>query len=156
MAKQTITTTLNSLRPTAFEKLCQAFDLAEISYAKIGDSEIAVEIGNAPSGEAVYALFSPEMKPYADRVTSSGKTIKAFDLTEAVNDYNALCEKRKAEAEKAKEAKAKQIEADKKRREANAKAKEEREWLKKEGKDNGMTALERMISAYTKNKNKGE
>ena len=156
MAKQTITTVLNSLRPTAFDKLCQAFDLAEISYQRIGDSEIAIEIGNAPSGEAVYALFSPEMKPYADRVTSSGKTIKAFDLTEAIASYNETCEKRKVEAEKAKEAKEKKIARDKARREANAKAKEERERIKKEGKDNGMTALDRMIANYTKKKNKGE
>ena len=122
----TPTTVKNNARVKAFNLMVeifgQAYGLDKIH--RIGDTEIAVEVDTAPTGEPIYALYSPTVKDYCDRTTKS-KTIKAFDLTEAVNAYNATLDKRVKEAEETAERKAKKIADDKAKREANAKAKAE-------------------------------
>jgi hypothetical protein len=122
----TPTTVKNNARATAFDVMVSAFTGAYCAEEvfRIGDSEIAVEVGTAPTAEPIYAVFSPVIKDYCDRITKT-KTIKAFDLTAAVNAYNATLDKRAKEAEEAAERKAKKVAEDKARREANAKAKAE-------------------------------
>lgn len=122
----TPTTVKNNARVKAFylmvEIFGQAYGLDKVH--RIGDTEIAVEVDTAPTGEPIYALYSPTVKDYCDRTTKS-KTIKAFNLTEAVNAYNATLDKRAKEAEETAERKAKKIADDKAKREANAKARAE-------------------------------
>lgn len=122
----TPTTVKNNARALAFKTLCLILgETYGTDYVyQIGDSEVAVRIDKAPTGEPIYAVFSPVVKDYCDRTTKT-KTIKAFDLTEAVNAYNATLDKRAKEAEEAAERKAKKVAEDKAKREANAKAKAE-------------------------------
>lgn len=122
----TPTTVKNNARATAFDVMVSAFTGAYCAEKvfRIGDSEIAVEVDTAPTGEPIYAVFAPVIKDYCDRTTKT-KTIKAFDLTEAVNAYNATLAKRAKEAEETAERKAKKVAEDKAKREANAKAKTE-------------------------------
>ena len=126
MANLTPTTVKNKARLTAFKRMyeiyCQAYGGNKVFC--IGDSEIAVEIDTAPTGEPIYATFSPVVKDYCDRTTKT-KTIKAFDLTAEINAYTATLEKRAKEEAEAKAKKAEKIAKDKAQREANAKAKAE-------------------------------
>lgn len=148
----TPTTVKNETRAEVFEVLCNA--LAQVygleNVHKIGDTEIAVEVAKAPTGEPIYATFSPTIKDYCDRVTKT-KTIKAFNLTAECNAYSKVLISRKEKVEKTAENKSKKIAADKARREANAKAKAEHAKLKAEKTDKGIEALERMMSNYAKN-----
>ena len=123
---KTPTTVKNEIRTAVFETMRVALATAygAENVFRIGDTEVAVKVGNAPSGEPIYATFAPTIKDYTDRTTKT-KTIKAFDLTAEVNAYNATLDKRAKEAEETAERKAKQIAEDKARREANAKAKAE-------------------------------
>ena len=124
--KITPTTVKNQIRMECFEGLRVALGQvygAENVY-RIGDTEIAVKVGISPDDEPIYATFSPTVKDYCDRQTKT-KVIKAFDLTAAVNAYNATLDKRAKEAEETAERKAKKIAEDKAKREANAKAKAE-------------------------------
>lgn len=122
----TPTTVKNAVRVKAFdimtEVLGQAYGLDKVH--RIGDTEIAVEVATAPTGEPIYAVYSPTVKDYCDRTTKT-KTIKAFDLTAEVNAYNALLAKREADKAEALTKKAAKVAADKAKREANAKAKAE-------------------------------
>ena len=127
MAKVKSPTTIkNEVRTEVFEALRVA--LTEVYGAenihRIGDTEIAVKVAEAPTGEAIYATFSPTIKDYCDRTTKT-KTIKAFDLTAEVNAYEKTLTERKAKAEETAERNAKKIESDKAKREATAKAKAE-------------------------------
>lgn len=122
----TPTTVKNNARVKAFDLMIemfgQAYGLDKVH--RIGDTEIAVEIDTAPTGEPIYALYSPTVKDYCDRTTKN-KTIKAFNLTAEVNAYNALVAKREADKVEALTKKNEKIKADKARRDANAKAKAE-------------------------------
>lgn len=122
----TPTTVKNNARVKAFDFMVEIFNQAYglDKVHRIGDTEIAVEIDTAPTGEPIYALYSPTVKDYCDRTTKS-KTIKAFDLTAEVNAYNALITKRETDKAEALTKKNEKIKADKARREANAKAKAE-------------------------------
>ena len=136
MAKKTPNQIVNETRPKAVSLMIKAFEAIGINYNFVGESEIAIQVDTAPTGEPIYAIYSPTMKPYVTRTTASGKVIKAFNLTEAVNEY-AEAEAKKAEAEaEAERKKAEKIEKDKARREANETARAEREQLKK-GKKEG-------------------
>lgn len=155
MAKvKTPTTIKNEVRAEAFEGLRVALSnvYGAENVFRIGDTEVAVKVAISPDDKPIYATFSPTVKDYCDRQTKT-KVIKAFDLTAEVNAYEKTLAERKAKAEENAEHKAKKIEADKARREATAKAKAEHAKRKaKNNQENGMTALERMISAYTKEK----
>ena len=122
----TPTTVKNNARVKAFDLMVemfgQAYGLDKVH--RIGDTEIAVEVDTAPTGEPIYAVYSPTVKDYCDRTTKT-KTIKAYDLTAEVNAYNALLAKREADKAEAAEKKAAKVKADKAKREANAKAKAE-------------------------------
>ena len=127
MAKVKSPTTIkNEVRTEVFEVLRVA--LAEVygteNIHRIGDTEVAVKVAEAPTGEPIYATFSPTIKDYCDRQTKT-KTIKAFDLTAEVNTYKTTLEKRAKEEAEAKAKKAEKIAKDKAQREANAKAKAE-------------------------------
>ena len=123
---KTPTTVKNETRTAVFETMRVALATAygAENVFRIGDTEVAVKVGNAPTGEPIYATFAPTVKDYTDRTTKN-KTIKAFDLTAEVAAYEETLAKRKAKAEETAERKAKKIETDKARREANAKAKAE-------------------------------
>lgn len=122
----TPTTVKNNARVKAFDLMVemfgQAYGLDKVH--RIGDTEIAVEIDTAPTGEPIYAVYSPTVKDYCDRTTKT-KTIKAYDLTAEVNAYNALLAKREADKAEALTKKTAKVAKDKARREANAKAKAE-------------------------------
>lgn len=156
MAKvKTPTTIKNEVRAEAFEGLRVALSnvYGAENVFRIGDTEVAVKVAISPDDEPIYATFSPTVKDYRDRQTKT-KVIKAFDLTAEVNAYEKTLAERKEKAEENAERKAKKIEADKARREATAKAKAEHAERKaKINQENGMTALERMISTYKKVKN---
>lgn len=126
MSKLTPTTVKNQIRTECFEGLRVA--LGQVYGAenvhRIGDTEIAVKVGISPDDEPIYATFSPTIKDYCDRQAKT-KVIKAFDLTAAVNAYNATLDKRAKEAEETAKRKAKKIAEDKARQEANTKAKAE-------------------------------
>lgn len=124
---KTPTTVKNETRTAVFETLrvVLANTYGTENVFRIGDTELAVKVANAPTGEPIYATFAPTVKDYADRVTKN-KTIKAYDLTAEVNAYTAKVADRETKAAEAAEKKAAKIKADKARREANAKAKAER------------------------------
>lgn len=124
---KTPTTVKNETRTAVFEtlRIVLANAYGPENVFRIGDTELAVKVANAPTGEPIYATFAPTVKDYADRVTKT-KTIKAYDLTAEVNAYTAKVVDRETKAAEAAEKKAAKIKADKARREANAKAKAER------------------------------
>ena len=116
----------NEIRTTTFETMQIALGKAygANNIYRIGDTEIAVKVAEAPTGEPIYATFSPTIKDYCDRQTKT-KVIKAFDLTAEVAAYEKTLTERKAKAEESAERKTKKIESDKAKREATAKAKAE-------------------------------
>lgn len=118
------TTVKNKTRTAVFKTLCtvlgQAYGLDNVH--RIGDTEIAVKVGEAPTGEPIYATFAPTVKDYCDRQTNI-KTIKAFDLTAEVEAYQTKVKSREVKAAESAEHKAKKIDSDKARRKANAEAK---------------------------------
>ena len=124
---KTPTTIKNETRTAVFEALRVA--LAEVygteNVFRVGDTEVAVKVANAPTGEPIYATFAPTVKDYCDRTTNT-KTIKAYDLTAEVEAYERKVAERDTKTAEAKAKKAEKIKADKARREANAKAKAER------------------------------
>ena len=123
---KTPTTIKNEIRTATFETmriaLGEAYGIDNVY--RIGDTEIAVKVAEAPTGEPIYATFSPTVKDYCDRQTKT-KVIKAFDLTAEVAAYEKTLAERKVKAEETAERKAKKIETDKAKREATAKAKAE-------------------------------
>ena len=125
MAKAPTPTTVKAqARKIAFQKLCEVF--GDYDFLQVGDSEIAVPIDTAPTGEIIYALFSPTVKDYCERKTPN-KVIPAYDPIAESEKYGAHVEKRIKKAEMAKKKKAEKIEKD---RIAREKAKEK---LQKEG-----------------------
>lgn len=104
---KTPTTVKNEVRADVFARMFEIFATAygETNVHRIGDSEIAVCVATAPTGEPVFATFSPKVKDYCDRKTNT-KTIKAFDLTAEITAYENKCSERaetaKANAEKKK------------------------------------------------------
>lgn len=135
MGKVTPTTVKALARNKAFETLVK---IMKESYGSenvyiTGDSEIAVKIDTAPTGEPIFATYSPTIKDYCDRTTKT-KTIKAFNPNIEVSEFAEKCSEREKKAEIAKENKAKKIEIDKKRRE---KAMEERQKLEEKKKKGG-------------------
>lgn len=122
----TPTTVRNAARVKAFTQMTEAFSAvygAENVY-RIGDSEIAVKVDTAPTGEPIFATYSPTVKDYCDRETKT-KTIKAYNVTAEAEAYAAKVAEREAKAAESAEKKAAKVAADKARREANAKAKAE-------------------------------
>ena len=123
---KTPTTVKNETRTAVFETMRVALATAygAENVFRIGDTEVAVKVGNAPTGEPIYATFAPTVKDYTDRTTKN-KTIKAFDLTAEVDAYTAKVAEREVKAVEAAAKKADKVKADTARREANAKAKAE-------------------------------
>lgn len=115
---KTPTTVKNETRTDVFTRMCEIFSEAygETNVHRIGDSEIAVCVATAPTGEPIFATFSPTVKDYCDRTTKT-KTVKAFDLTAAVTEYENKCSKREADAVARAEAKKAKIAKDKALRE---------------------------------------
>lgn len=109
---------MNSVRPSAFQSLVKALSAVygeENTYI-IGDSEVAVKVADAPTGEPIYARYSPTIANYTERTTKT-KTIKAFNAPKEAKKY-AESQKNKAE-EAAKNA---EITAKKKERDAKTRA----------------------------------
>lgn len=127
MANTTKTPTIvkNETRTNVFARMYEIFSEAygEMNVHRIGDSEIAVCVATAPTGEPIYATFSPTVKDYCDRKTTS-KTIKAFNLTAAIIEYANKCAKREADATARTEAKKAKIAKDKALREKRKTEKE--------------------------------
>lgn len=110
---KTPTTVKNEVRNEVFERMFEIFATAygETNVHRIGDSEIAVCVATAPTGEPVFATLSPTIKDYCDRKTKT-KTVKAFDLTTAVKEYEDKCSKRTTKAEEMAEKKKAKIAKD--------------------------------------------
>lgn len=128
MGNPTPTTIKNEARAKAFAELLamciSRYGTDEGEVVIIGDSEIAVHIDNAPTGESIYEVLSPTIKDYCDRKTKT-KTIKAFDVMEERAKFSKLLEERAEKAEQAKINKAKKIERDRKAREKRQKEREQ-------------------------------
>lgn len=124
----TPTTVKNSVRNSTFTRMIEIFGNAygEDNVHRIGDSEIAVRVDTAPTGEPIFATFSPTVKDYCDRKTNT-KTIKAFNLTAEIAGYENKCTTRTEKAEANAKRKAEKIARD---TAARAKAKAEREKAK--------------------------
>ena len=122
---KTPTTVKNEIRANVFARMCEIFSEAYGEHAcyRIGDSEIAVCVATAPTGEPIYATFSPTVKDYCNRTTNT-KTIKAFDVATAVTEYKNKCSKREADATAKAEAKKAKITKDKALREKRKAEKE--------------------------------
>ena len=147
---KTPTTIKNEARVAAFEALRVA--LAEVYGAenvfRVGDTEVAVKVADAPSGEPIYATFAPTVKDFVDRATKT-KTVKAYDLTAEVEAYEAKVKGREVKAAEAAEKKAVKVAADKARREATAKAKAERAKAKADKADPLTEFKERKLNDVT-------
>lgn len=119
MAKTiTPTTVKNNARSQAFAEMVEIFSskYGENKVYRVGDTEIAVEVATAPTGEPIFATFSPTIKDYCDRKTNT-KTIKAYNVTANVKAYEDTCANRVIKAEVAAKAKAEKIARDKAARE---------------------------------------
>ena len=118
MEKISPTVVKNRTRAAVFQTMVKIFiaEYGEDNVTRIGDSEIAVKVATAPTGEPIYSLFSPMIKDYCDRKTNT-KTIKAFDVTAERKEYVKHCEEREAEAKRKAEINKKKIERDKAARE---------------------------------------
>ena len=116
MAKElTPVQVMNSVRPSAFQSLVKALSAVygeENTYI-IGDSEVAVKVADAPTGEPIYARYSPTIANYTERKTQS-KTIKAFNAPKEAAEYRAKKEEDAKKAEDSAKLKAEQIERTKK------------------------------------------
>lgn len=142
MAKTiTPTTVKNNVRSETFAQMVEIFSskYSENKVYRVGDTEIAVEVATAPTGEPIFATFSPTIKDYCDRKTNT-KTIKAYDVAANVKAYENTCANRVIKAEVAAKAKAEKIARDKT---ARAKAKTERE----KAKTDTMTEFKRHLMA---------
>lgn len=120
---KTPTTVKNETRVLAFNAMVEAFTAiyGEDKVFRIGDTEIAVCVNTAPTGEPIYAVYSPTIKDYCDRQTPT-KTVKAFDVTEAVEKHKNTVAERDKKAAVALANKTIKKAQDEARREANAKA----------------------------------
>lgn len=115
MAKAPTPTTVKAqARKIAFQKLCEAF--SDYNFLQTGDSEIAVPIDTAPTGEIIYALFSPTVKDYCERKTPN-KIIPVFNPTAEKEKWENHNAQKAEKAEQTKKAKAEKIERDRKARE---------------------------------------
>ena len=133
MAKElTPVQVMNSVRPTVFQNLVKALSAVygEENTFIIGDSEVAVKVEYSPTGEPIYARYSPTIANYTERTTKS-KTIKAFDAPKEAAKYRTKKEEDAKKAEESAKLKAEQIErtkkasAEKARKIAEAKASKE-------------------------------
>ena len=124
----TPTTVKNTVRNDTFSRMVEIFGNAygTENVFRIGDSELAVCVAKAPTGEPIYATFSPTVKDYCDRKTNT-KTIKAFNLTAEIAGYENKCTGRIEKAEANAKRKTEKIARD---TAARAKAKAEREKAK--------------------------
>ena len=113
MAKNPTPTTIkNKARINAVELLKTAFP----NYVQVGDSEIAIPIDTAPTGETIYATISPTVKDYCERKTPN-KVIPAYDPTAENWKWQKHVANIAEKAEQAKKDKAEKIERDRKARE---------------------------------------
>lgn len=123
MAKElTPVQVMNSVRPTAFDALVKAMAsvYGEDKVYVIGDSEIAVKVADAPTGEPIYARYSPTIANYTERRTKS-KVMKAFDAPAEAAKYRA---KKEEDAKKAEESA--KLKAEKTARDTKARAEKAR------------------------------
>lgn len=122
---KTPTTIKNGVRAQTFAKLYQILG-EEYGFTKIfrvGDSEIAVEVATAPTGEPIYATFSPTVKDYCERKTKT-KTIDAYNPFTHCQEYDEVVKKRENDKIKAEHKKKEKIARDKAAREKKKMEKE--------------------------------
>lgn len=122
---KTPTTVKNETRQIAFSTMVEIFTS---HYGKenifiIGDSEIAVKVNTAPTGEPIYATYSPTVKDYCDRKTKT-KTIKAFNVNEVAAQFANKVNDREIKAEEIKQKKEAKIKRDKELREQRKRERE--------------------------------
>lgn len=103
------TTVKNEARKEFFGIMKELFDGYEVHV--IGDSELAIKIGNAPTGESIYATLSPTVKDYCERKTKT-KTIHAFDVHATASAYSQTLDKRAEKSAENAQRKAAKIERD--------------------------------------------
>lgn len=85
-------------------------------HIQVGDSEIAIPIDTAPTGETIYATISPTVKDYCERKTPN-KTIPAYNPTAEKEKWERHNAQKAENAEQDKKTKAEKIERDRKARE---------------------------------------
>lgn len=122
---KTLTTVKNETRQIAFSTMVEIFTA---HYGKenvfiTGDSEIAVKVNTAPTGEPIYATYSPTVKDYCDRTTKT-KTIKAFNVNEVAAQFANKVNEREVKAEEIKQKKEAKIKRDKELREQRKRERE--------------------------------
>ena len=102
-------TILNEARTKAFDKLVEIITANHTGMVYIvGDSELAIQVDTAPTGEPIYATISPTMKPYQGRRTSQ-KYIKAYDPITECEKFIEYAKEREEKAKKKEEEKQKKI-----------------------------------------------
>ena len=148
---------MNTARPDAFKNLVKAMTMVygEENILQTGDSEIAVRVDTSPDGKPIYATYSPTIKNYTDRKTST-KMMPAYDAPAVAKKYAESVKEREEEAAKNAENTAK-----KKARDAEMRAKkaqkiaEARAAKEKKGDDSGLSPagsiLAAMIAKYNEN-----
>jgi hypothetical protein len=125
---------MNTVRPDAFKNLVKAMTMVygEENIFQTGDSEIAVKVDTSPDGKPIYATYSPTIKNYTDRKTST-KMMTAYDAPAVAKKYAESVKKKEEEAAKNAEIKAKKTAKDKADREKRAAKIAEAKAKKKEG-----------------------
>lgn len=115
---KTPTTVKNETRQIAFSTMVEIFTshYGRENVFITGDSEIAVKVNTAPTGEPIYATYSPTVKDYCDRTTKT-KTIKAFNANEVAVQFANKVNEREVKAEEIKQKKEAKIKRDKELRE---------------------------------------
>ena len=113
MAKNPTPTTIKAnARAKAVSMLKDLFP----NHIQVGDSEIAIPIDTAPTGEIIYATISPTVKDYCERKTPN-KIIPAYNPTAEKEKWERHNAQKAENAEQTKKTKAEKIERDKKARE---------------------------------------
>lgn len=113
MAKNPTPTTIKTnARVKAVSMLKDLFP----DHIQVGDSEIAIPIDTAPTGETIYATISPTVKDYCERKTPN-KIIPAFNPIAEKEKWENHNAQKAEKAEQTKKAKAEKIERDRKVRE---------------------------------------
>lgn len=147
---------MNAVRPDAFKNLVKAMTMVygEENVLQIGDSEIAVKVADSPDGKPIYATYSPTIKNYTERRTTT-KTMTAYDAPAEAKKYAESVKKQEEEAAKNAEAKAKKKARDAEMRAKKAQKIAEARAAKKKGDDSEFSPagsiLAAMISKYNEN-----
>lgn len=122
----------NENRQLGMEKLKQALIsiCGEENVFTVGNNELSVYMGNAPTGEKTYVNFTVKAKDYVYRKTEK-RTFPPYDGEKAAKEYAESMEKKRIENEELAKKNKEKRERDEKMREKQRKAREEARAAKK-------------------------